>query len=305
MNKRASGLRRSILIWAILALLAGIVAAAMTAAAGPLYRHGAAPLPAAFGLLEKGFWVGIAAAAAGLVGGVAALLGRRFVVAVLPLVGLGLGLGTSLWLHGLYRDAKTAPPIHDITTNPSNPPEFKALAPERRDVEHGNGVAYGGGGKHMEAAETHALQKFFSSPAGKASPGRDAAAKACTQWGPGCLSVVQRAYYPKLQPLQAPGVAPDKGYAAALATARSMGWKIAAADPKARHIEATATTAWFGFKDDVAINVTAAGRGSVINIRSESRIGLSDLGKNARRVHHYLHRLAHRLNAGGQDGGQG
>ena len=300
MGNRASGLRRGILVWAILALLAGVVAAVMTAVAGPLYRHGAVSLGGAFGLLHKGFWVGVAAAAAGLVGVVAAFLGRRFVVAVLPLVGLGLGLGTSLWLYELYQDAKTAPPIHDITTNPSNPPQFVALAATRRDTSP-NGVAYGGGGKKMAAAEVHQLAKFFDSPAGKASAGRDAAARACKQWGPGCLSVVQRAYYPTLRPLAAPGVAPDKGYQAALATARAMGWKIVAADPNKRHIEATATTAWFGFKDDVAIDVAAAGGGSVVNIRSESRIGLSDLGKNARRVRHYLHRLGQRLNTGGKD----
>jgi len=299
MASRTSGIRRTILIWAILTLLVGVAAAVMTAAAGPLYRHGAVSLGGAFGLLGKGFWVGVVAAAAGIVGVIAAFLTRRFVVTAVALVGLGLGLGTCLWLHSLYEDAQTAPPIHDITTNPANPPQFVALAPTRRD-ESPNGVAYGGGGKAMAAKEEKALAQFFKSPAGKASPGRATAAAACGQWGPDCLAAVQHAYYPHIRPLAAPGVAPGKAYQAALATARGMGWKIAAANPKSGHIEATATTAWFGFKDDIVINVTAAGGGSVVNVRSESRLGLSDLGKNARRVKSYLHRLGHRLNRNGK-----
>lgn len=298
MARTASPFRTGVLLWAILALIAALVAVFLTAAAGPLYQHGASSLGAAFGLIRKGAWVGIVAAIAGAVGVLAALLTRRFGVVIVAVVALALGLGAFIWPYSLLRRAESVPPIHDIATDPALPPQFVTLAPERKAAP--NGLEYGGGGAGMAKAEERALAHFFGTAAGKASPARDAAAAACKTWGPDCLAAVQHAYYGDIRPLAAPGVAPAKAYAAAYATARAMGWKIAVADPDSRHIEATATTAWFGFKDDIAIDVSAAGGGSVINVRSESRLGLSDIGKNAERVRTYLHRLAHRLgNANG------
>jgi uncharacterized protein (DUF1499 family) len=49
-------------------------------------------------------------------------------------------------------------------------------------------------------------------------------------------------------------------------------------------IEATETSFWYGFKDDVVIRVTGVDRESRIDIRSKSRVGKSDLGKNAERI---------------------
>lgn len=49
-------------------------------------------------------------------------------------------------------------------------------------------------------------------------------------------------------------------------------------------IEATATTYWFGFKDDLIVRVKDSNGRSIIDIRSVSRVGKSDLGTNARRI---------------------
>lgn len=293
MSRTVSITRRWVLLWTVLALVVAVVAAVLVAVAGPLYQHGASSLGAAFGLIRKGAWVGIVAAAAGALGVLAGLLARRFVAVVVAIVALGLGLGAFIWPYTLLRQARSVPPIHDIATDPANPPQFIALAPERKSAP--NGLEYGGGGEHMAQSEQHALAGYFDSPAGKASSGHDGAAAACQTWGPSCLAAVQRAYYPDIRPLAAPGLMPAKAYAAALAATHAMGWKIVQADAGNGHIEATATTAWFGFKDDIAIDVSAAGGGSVINVRSESRLGLSDLGKNAERVRAYLNRLAHRI----------
>ena len=73
-----------------------------------------------------------------------------------------------------------------------------------------------------------------------------------------------------------------------------MGWKIVAADSTAGRIEATATTPWFGFKDDVVVRVRPEGSGSRIDVRSVSRVGQSDVGTNARRIRAYLADLARR-----------
>ncbi|MEE4110150.1 MAG: DUF1499 domain-containing protein, partial [Halieaceae bacterium] len=56
-------------------------------------------------------------------------------------------------------------------------------------------------------------------------------------------------------------------------------------------IEATDTTFWFGFKDDVVIRIEAAGSGSRLDMRSKSRVGRSDVGANAERIRRYLQLL--------------
>ena len=61
--------------------------------------------------------------------------------------------------------------------------------------------------------------------------------------------------------------------------------------PQSLRIEATDTTLWFGFKDDVVVRITSAPTGSRMDVRSVSRVGKSDLGTNARRIEAYLSRM--------------
>jgi uncharacterized protein (DUF1499 family) len=104
------------------------------------------------------------------------------------------------------------------------------------------------------------------------------------------IAAQQRAAYPDIAPLRLEQ--PPAGvFALALRAARGSGWEIVAADSAAGRIEATATTAWFGFKDDVVIRVTAEGTGSRVDVRSVSRVGRSDVGTNASRIRAYLDRL--------------
>ena len=105
------------------------------------------------------------------------------------------------------------------------------------------------------------------------------------------LAAQQRAGYPDLKPLIV-AIPPAQGFTRALAVAREMGWEIAASEPTEGRIEATDTTFWFGFKDDVVIRITPAGNGSRIDVRSVSRVGKSDVGKNAKRITTYLERVA-------------
>ena len=100
----------------------------------------------------------------------------------------------------------------------------------------------------------------------------------------------QKKGYPDLKPLEL-AVAPDAAYSRALAAAEAMRWEIVKSDPKARTLEAVDTTPWFGFKDDITVRVSAAGRGSRVDMRSKSRVGRSDLGTNARRIRGYLQHL--------------
>jgi uncharacterized protein (DUF1499 family) len=64
--------------------------------------------------------------------------------------------------------------------------------------------------------------------------------------------------------------------------------KIESTDIAAGLVEATATTFWFGFKDDVVVRVVANAAGSRIDIRSVSRVGQSDIGANAARIEKFL-----------------
>jgi uncharacterized protein (DUF1499 family) len=98
----------------------------------------------------------------------------------------------------------------------------------------------------------------------------------------------QRAAYPDIKTL-VPAITPAAAFDRALATARRLGWEIAEADPAGGRIEATDTTRWFGFKDDVVIRVTpGTDGGSRVDLRSASRVGKSDIGKNASRIRAFI-----------------
>ena len=96
----------------------------------------------------------------------------------------------------------------------------------------------------------------------------------------------QREGYPTLQPLVV-AMPPDHALDRAVEVAQSLRWKILAVDRPAGTLEATATTAWFGFRDDVVVRIRPAGAGSRIDMRSTSRVGVSDAGVNAARIRRF------------------
>jgi len=69
------------------------------------------------------------------------------------------------------------------------------------------------------------------------------------------------------------------------------GLKVVNIDSDLGIVEATATTFWFGFKDDVVIRVRPTRTGSKVDVRSVSRVGQSDLGANAARILDILSKL--------------
>ncbi|MEQ1756279.1 MAG: DUF1499 domain-containing protein [Micropepsaceae bacterium] len=83
-------------------------------------------------------------------------------------------------------------------------------------------------------------------------------------------------------------LAPAALFENAEAVAKELKWEIVASSRGEGRIEATDTTAWWGFKDDVVIRIVAEGTGSKLDIRSMSRVGKSDLGKNADRIRTFL-----------------
>lgn len=104
------------------------------------------------------------------------------------------------------------------------------------------------------------------------------------------LAEQQRQGYPDLEPITL-SMSSDQTFDRALAAAQEAGWRIVTADKGSGRIEATDTTRWFGFQDDIVVRLTPWGAGTRVDVRSVSRIGRSDTGTNARRIRRYLDKL--------------
>jgi Protein of unknown function (DUF1499) len=104
------------------------------------------------------------------------------------------------------------------------------------------------------------------------------------------IAALQTAAYPKVRALvldEPPASAFDK----ALIAVGAMGWELVDSQPAQGRIEATATTGWFGFKDDIVIRVSPQGTAARIDVRSKSRVGVGDMGANAKRIEAFLDKL--------------
>ena len=140
------------------------------------------------------------------------------------------------------------PPIHDITTDPIDPPRFEALA-RLRTGDGANPAVYAG----LYSAEQQRLAYPDIETGGTRGPRRSAPMTVALQlvtkrkW----LVIDERAPQPP----------------------RRIG-----------RIEAVARTPIMGFREDVSIRVTPDGDDSRVDIRSSSRYFDSDLGSNAARV---------------------
>lgn len=144
--------------------------------------------------------------------------------------------------------AAGVPPIHDITTDTETPPAFVDVLPLRQGAPNPADYEQDGGAK---------------------------------------TAGMQTAAYPDIKTLDL-SVPPDQAFDKALDVAKSMGWDIVAQAKSDGRIEATDTTFWFGFKDDIVVRIRATDGGSKVDVRSESRIGRSDIGVNAKRVRAFL-----------------
>jgi uncharacterized protein (DUF1499 family) len=247
-------MRISIFRLLVAAGLVLVVAGATMAAVGGLgHRWGGWHFTTGFSLLRWGLYASIAGVAASLVvlAGAAWLKRRHLALAALPAIVLGaavMAVPLEQW-----RRAADVPPIHDISTDLVDPPEFVALRPAR------------------EAA-----------PNAVDHPGEDVARQ-------------QRAAYPDLAPVRA-SAAPGAVLAAAENVAREMGWEVVEVDRAAGRLEAVDRTFWFGFRDDIVIRARETGDGGTfLDVRSASRVGVGDVGTNARRIRDFLSRLQDRL----------
>ena len=99
---------------------------------------------------------------------------------------------------------------------------------------------------------------------------------------PGSIAQQLQAY-PELGPIHS-RLEPAPAMARAAEIATALGWEIYNNDPQALLIEASHTSFWFGFVDDIVIRFSPTAAGTVLDLRSISRVGRGDVGANARRI---------------------
>lgn len=97
----------------------------------------------------------------------------------------------------------------------------------------------------------------------------------------------QQAAYPGLVTIET-GSTIESAFYRAGAIARELGWEIYREDLNAGYIEAVDTTAIMGFKDDIVIRLRTNASGTLVDLRSVSRVGISDLGANAERIDDFI-----------------
>jgi uncharacterized protein (DUF1499 family) len=101
---------------------------------------------------------------------------------------------------------------------------------------------------------------------------------------------VVRVSYPDLEPLRLDSP-PDVSFERAIAAAESLGWEIVSRSESRGVFDAQHVSRIFRFVDDITVRIVADGPGSLVDMRSKSRDGQSDLGANAARIHTYFDTL--------------
>jgi hypothetical protein len=148
-------------------------------------------------------------------------------------------------------------PIHDITTDPEDPPQFVALA----KIHPANDRAFDGARKisHKGKQVTVAY-------------------------------AIHEEYQTLTKPHAGLLVSPQKTFWRSHEAVKKLGWTIVEASEKDLRIEATDRSLWFGRISDIVIRVRPAGSiGSRVDVRSESRDGELDHGRNAARLRQFFH----------------
>lgn len=246
-----------------LALLVTVVAVLGMAAAGPAFREQVWDLGTSFMLMRYGGYALAGAAVLALLLVLIQLFSgarRHLAVSVLALLVSGgvlyqllpyaLSVRTIPVLSNLT-GIKPVPFIHDITTDTEDPPQFDAAVNLRADDwMTKNPPEYAG-------PETAEKQLAFEGYAD-----------------------IKPAYFDEPA---------DAVFDRALKIVRQdFGWLVTSENKEKGVIEAAERSFWFGFTDDVVIRIRTEDGRTRLDMRSKSRIGLSDVGMNAKRIRRFM-----------------
>ncbi len=246
-HKIRSWILKAAIALAILGLLVYLVAALG-------YRMGLLDIPTA--VLTLPGKVGPVVFIGALIAGLVSIALSWFVTPrkglLLSLIAFVIPLGGLLKGMSIGNQVAALPEIHDITTDRENPPVFtKAIEDARASTNALNTLEY---------LEKKDLRE------GK------------------LVSLLQYESYPDIDSVQREE-SPAVVYGEAKKLIGSRGWTVVTEDEDKWMLEATDTTFWYGFKDDVIVRIQPSRNGgSIIDIRSVSRVGRSDIGANAERV---------------------
>jgi uncharacterized protein (DUF1499 family) len=206
---------------------------------------------------------------------------KAFMLALGALLISGLAFGR---VATFGAQAARLPPLHDIQTSWDAPVQPSAALLAAREASG--------------ALNPMADDPVIAEAANERWPGmggrRVAEVQAEAAFNPEVHKTPREAPYPALAPLVSAYPA-ESAYAASLAAVEARDWTVVTASAEAGVIEATEESFWFGFKDDVIIRIRSEGAGSRIDVRSTSRVGLSDLGANAKRIRDLLDEIETRL----------
>ena len=171
-------------------------------------------------------------------------------------VGMGVALAYVVWVGTFLMAALTVPAIHDVSTDLADPPAFQTLALRADNLDNVPGA---------DDADMRGLTPL-------------------QRW-----AVVHQKAYGDIRSVRSNEPVPMV-IAKAERIAKARGWDVAISLPEEGRFEATETSAFFQFKDDVVLRVrpSETGEGSIVDMRSVSRVGGSDLGMNAKRVRAFL-----------------
>jgi uncharacterized protein (DUF1499 family) len=212
-----------------------------------------------FQLFAFGFVLSIIGLTFGLIGIFMTRTPARAAVRPRAKFGTFLSLAVAVPILLLFLSGRKYPAINDITTDFDNPPEFTRA------------------------------------PQFPANQGRD------MKYDKQRYAERQAAGYDELAPLKMPSD-PDATFAKVEAAAKEVPtWLITVDDPKAHTLEGIATSRLFHFNDDFVIQVRPAadGPGSLVEMRSKSRVGIGDFGVNYKRIKMFFAMLSGDSSASG------
>ena len=173
-------------------------------------------------------------------------------------IGMMVAAGIFAWPLSSIPEYLSQPALYDVTTDLTTPPRFAALSKLR--VRGANPADY-------------PAQRFVE---------------------------LQKSAHPDLRPLMVSRNLDDT-YEIALETVKRLRYQIIAEEPptarKPGLIEAVDRTFVVGFYDDVVLRITSDQGRSRIDVRSSSRFGEHDMGRNATRVRRVLTELQARSDA--------
>lgn len=229
-------------------------AAALWGLVGPVGSGlGAWDFGFAIGGMFWSFWAAVAAVVLGII---FLIFGRKSGRKWRPFLWAGLAVGICYagWLANLA--SKAEPRIHDISTDLADPPAFQLLTLRADNLDN------------IPGADDPDMRGL--------SPQQ--------RW-----RLVHQKSYSDIRSVRIAQAVPQV-MAKAQRLAKARGWDVALYLPEQGRMEATETSRLFRFKDDIVLRVRLSEDGdeSIIDMRSVSRVGQSDLGVNAGRIKSFL-----------------